>query len=146
METTLVLLKPDCVTKGQVGEVIRRCEAAGFQLRGAKMLRLNDAIIHEHYAHIEGMPFFPGLKTFMQSSPVIALALSGENVIEQVRELLGPTDSRKAHPGTIRGDLGVDTMVNVCHASDSTEAARAELARFFRADELFTSAAVPVAA
>jgi len=146
METTLVLLKPDCVTKGQVGEVIRRFEAAGFQLRGAKMLRLNDAIIHEHYAHIEGMPFFPGLKTFMQSSPVIALALSGENVIEQVRELLGPTDSRKAHPGTIRGDLGVDTMVNVCHASDSTEAARAELARFFRADELFTSAAVPVAA
>ena len=146
METTLVLLKPDCVTKGQVGEVIRRFEAAGFQLRGAKMLRLNDAIIHEHYAHVEDRPFFPGLKTFMQSSPVIALALSGENVIEQVRELLGPTDSRKAHPGTIRGDLGVDTMVNVCHASDSTEAARQELARFFRADELFTSVAVPVAA
>jgi nucleoside-diphosphate kinase len=146
METTLVLLKPDCVTKGQVGEVIRRFEAAGFQLRGAKMLRLNDAIIHEHYAHVEGMPFFPGLKAFMQSSPIIALALSGGNVIEQVRELLGPTDSRKAHPGTIRGDLGVDTMVNVCHASDSAEAARAELARFFRADELFTPAAVPVAA
>ncbi len=146
METTLVLLKPDCVTKGQVGEVIRRFETAGFQVRGAKMLRLNDAIIHEHYAHLEDRPFFPGLKAFLQSSPVIALALSGANAIEQVRELLGPTDSRKAQPGTIRGDLGVDTMVNVCHASDSADTARQELARFFRSDELFTYAAAPVAA
>ena len=146
METTLILLKPDCVTKGHCGDVLQRFEKAGFHIRGCKMMRLSTELLREHYAHIAHKPFFPEVETFMQSSPVIALALSGENVIEQVRELLGPTDSRKAHPGTIRGDLGVDTMVNVCHASDSTEAARAELARFFRADELFTSAAVPVAA
>jgi len=137
MDTTLILLKPDCVTKGNVGEVISRFERAGFKIRGCKMMRLNDAVLEDHYSHIADKPFFPEVLTFMQSSPVIALAISGEKVIERVRELAGPTDSRKAAPGTIRGDLGVDVMVNVVHASDSPETAAAELQRFFGEGELF---------
>lgn len=137
LETTLILCKPDCVSKNLVGEVFTRFARQGFRLRGIKMMTLSDAILKEHYAHIADRPFFPEIVAFMQSSPVVAVALEGENVITRVRELLGPTDSRKADPGTIRGDLGVDQMVNVCHASDSPEAAAAELKRFFRDEELF---------
>jgi nucleoside-diphosphate kinase len=137
METTLILLKPDCVTKKNVGEVIRRFETAGFKIRGCKMIAISTALLAEHYAHIASKPFFPEVAHFMQSSPVIALALEGENAVERVRTLLGPTDSKKADKGTIRGDLGVDMMVNVVHASDSNEAAAAELKRFFKSEELF---------
>ena len=137
METTLILLKPDCITKGHAGEVIKRFEAAGLKIRGAKMIALGEAILKEHYAHIAAKPFFPEVQGFMQSSPVIALALEGNNAIAQVRDLLGPTDSKKAAPGTIRGDFGVDVMVNVVHASDSAENAKVELARFFRDGEIF---------
>jgi nucleoside-diphosphate kinase len=137
MEKTLVLLKPDCVTKHFCGDVIRRFEEAGFIIRGCKMMRLDSPILREHYAHIAEKPFFPDVEAFMSGAPVIALALEGQNAIETVRALTGPTDSTKAAKGTIRGDLGVDMMVNVVHASDSTEAAAAELRRFFRAEELF---------
>ena len=145
METTLILLKPDCVTKSLSGEVLKRFEEAGLRIRGCKMMRLSDAILAEHYAHIVQKPFYPEVQAFMQQSPVIAVALEAENAIEQVRELLGPTDSRKAAPGTIRGDLGLDVMVNVAHASDSREAAKAELARFFRPEELFDYPLAPMA-
>lgn len=136
-ETTLVLCKPDCVTKNLVGDVLTRFAQQGLRLRGIKMMSLSDALLKEHYAHIADRPFFPEIVSFMQSSPVVAVALEGESAITRVRDLLGPTDSRKADPGTIRGDLGVDQMVNVCHASDSPEAAAAELQRFFRDGELF---------
>lgn len=135
-QTTLILLKPDCVSKQLCGEVLKRFEGAGFRIRGLKMIKLDDAILKEHYAHIAERPFFPEVVTFMQTEPVVALALAGENVIDQVRALLGPTDSRKAAKGTIRGDFGVDTMVNVAHASDSPEAAAAELKRFFKDGEI----------
>jgi nucleoside-diphosphate kinase len=137
METTLILLKPDCVTKGHCGEVLQRFEKAGFRIRGCKMMRLGGDLLRAHYAHIAHKPFFPELEEFMQSSPVIALALEADNAIEKVRSLAGPTDSKKAAPGTIRGDFGVDVMVNTIHASDSPEAARAELTRFFQPGELF---------
>ncbi len=137
METTLILLKPDCITKNLSGEVIRRFEAAGFQLRGCKMMQLDTIILKDHYKHIADKPFFPEVEQFMSSSPVIALALAGEDVIQRVRDLVGPTDSTKAEKGTIRGDLGVDVMKNVVHASDSEEAAKAELGRFFFPGELF---------
>jgi nucleoside-diphosphate kinase len=136
-ETTLILCKPDCVTKNLVGSVLSRFEAAGFRLRGVKMMTLDENVLKEHYSHIADRPFFPEIVAFMQSSPVVAVAVEGENVISRVRELLGPTDSRVAEKGTIRGDLGVDQMVNVCHASDSQEAAAAELKRFFLDGELF---------
>jgi nucleoside-diphosphate kinase len=137
METTLILLKPDCVSKGHCGEVLHRFEKAGFRIRGCKMIRLGTELLREHYAHIAHKPFFQELEEFMQSSPVIALALEAEGVIDKVRALAGPTDSKKAPPGTIRGDFGVDVMVNTVHASDSLEAAKVELVRFFQPGELF---------
>jgi nucleoside-diphosphate kinase len=137
LETTLILFKPDAVSKQIVGQTLARFESAGLKIRGLKMMKLEDSLLREHYAHIASKPFFPEVQKFMQSTPVVALALEGENAVSRVRELLGPTDSKKAAKGTIRGDLGVDVMVNVCHASDSTEAAAAELKRFFREGELF---------
>jgi nucleoside-diphosphate kinase len=137
METTLILLKPECVTKGHCGDVLQRFEKAGFRIRGCKMMRLSNELLREHYAHIAHKPFFPEVEEFMQSSPVIAVALAADGVIEKVRGLLGPTDSKKAAPGTIRGDFGVDVMINVVHASDSLETARVELVRFFLPSELF---------
>ena len=136
-QTTLILLKPDTVSNSRCGEVLRRFEDAGFKIRGLKMIQLDDALLQEHYAHIASRPFFPEVVAFMKKTPVVAVALSGENVIDRVRALLGPTDSRKAEKGTLRGDYGVDSMVNVAHASDSPDAADAELKRFFRAGEVF---------
>lgn len=136
-QTTLILLKPDCVSKGLCGEVLKRFENAGFVIRGMKMIQLTDEVLKDHYSHIADKPFFPEVANFMKSVPVIALALRGDDVIDRVRTLLGPTDSRKADKGTIRGDYGGDMMVNVAHASDSPENAEAELKRFFKADELF---------
>lgn len=136
-ETTLILFKPDAVTKGIIGAVLQRFESAGFRANGLKMMQLSQDLLKEHYAHVADKPFFPEIVSFMQSSPVVALALSGENVITRVRDLLGPTDSKKAPAGTIRGDFGTDMMVNVCHASDSPETAAAELKRFFREGEIF---------
>ena len=137
MQTTLILLKPDCISKGHCGEVLQRFEKAGFRIRGCKMMRLNKEILREHYAHIAAKAFFPEVEEFMQSSPVIAVALEADGVIEKVRALAGPTDSKKASPGTVRGDFGVDVMINVVHASDSLDTAQVELARFFKSDELF---------
>lgn len=140
-ETTLILFKPDAVAKGNVGTVLARYEAAGFQIKGIKMMALSDEILAEHYAHIAAMPFFPEVRGFMQETPVIALALAGEDVIAKVRDLIGPTDSTVAEAGTIRGDFGDKSgdskMRNVCHASDSPEAAAAEIKRFFGEGEVF---------
>ncbi len=137
LQTTLILLKPDTVSNNRSGEVLKRFEDAGFTIRGLKLIQLDDALLQEHYAHIASRPFFPEVVDFMKKTPVVALALSGESVIEKVRGLLGPTDSRKAEKGTLRGDFGVDSMVNVAHASDSPEAAEAELKRFFKDGEIF---------
>lgn len=137
-ETTLILLKPDCVAKGLNGEVLKRFEAEGFRVRGCKMMQLTDELLIEHYSHIADKPFFPDVATFMKSAPVIAVALSGENIIAHVRDLLGPTDSKTAPKGTIRGDFGDDKMTNVVHASDSPEAAAVELKRFFKDGEIFS--------
>ncbi len=145
MQTTLILFKPDCVKKNLSGIVLKRLLDEGFRLRGIKMMQLGEEILKEHYAHIldlvvNGKAIFPDLSAFMASSPVIAVALRGENVIERVRDLLGPTDSQKAAKGTIRGDYGTDKMMNICHASDSPEAAAVELKRFFKEEELFSAA------
>ncbi len=137
-ETTLLLLKPDCIRKNLAGEVLRRLQSQGFRLRGCKMIQLTDDVLKEHYAHIAAKPFFPEVANFMKSQPVIAVALAGDGVISKVRDLLGPTDSKAAAKGTIRGDFGEDKMVNMVHASDSPEAAEVELVRFFKAGELFS--------
>lgn len=136
-ETSLILFKPDAIEKNLVGTVLARFQAEGFTVRGLKMMQLDEAILADHYSHIADKPFFPAIVEFMSKTPVVALALSGENVITRVRDLLGPTDSQAAAKGTIRGDFGEDKMVNVCHASDSPEAAAAEIKRFFKDGEVF---------
>jgi nucleoside-diphosphate kinase len=137
MELTCILLKPDCIEKNLSGEVVRRFEEGGLRIRGCKMMRLSEDLLREHYAHLAHLPFFPEIVQFMQSTPVLALALEGEQAVARVREMLGPTDSTKAAKGTIRGDLGTDKMRNIAHASDSAEAAAAELRRFFGKGEVF---------
>ena len=137
MTKTLIILKPDCMAKKLAGSVVDRFEKAGFEIIGAKMIRLTPEILREHYAHVASKPFYPEIEQFMSSLPVIVLALRGQDAVARVRDLLGPTDSRKAPKGTIRGDFGTDMMTNVVHASDSDDNARIELARFFRPGELF---------
>jgi len=137
MEKTFIIYKPDCMEKRLVGTVLSRFEAQGFNVVGCKMARLSAEVLREHYAHVASKPFYPEIEAFMRSRPVIMIALEGENVVQRVRDLLGPTDSRKAAKGTIRGDFGTEMMKNVVHASDSVDNAKAELARFFKSEELF---------
>jgi nucleoside-diphosphate kinase len=136
MQRTLIIFKPDCMDQQHVGNVIDRFEKAGFTIIGCKLTRLAPALLREHYAHVADRPFYPRLEAFMGSRPVLVMGLEGDDVVQRVRDLLGPTDSKKAAKGTIRGDFGTDTTVNVLHASDSEANGRIELARFFRPDEL----------
>ena len=136
MQRSLILLKPDCVKKSLVGQVISRFESAGYSIIASKVVQLDDALLHEHYAHVADLPFFPEIAEFMSSCPVIALVLEGEEVIQGIRDLIGPTDSTIAPKGTIRGDLGTDRMKNMVHASDSPESALAEINSFFEADQI----------
>lgn len=137
MQKTLIIFKPDCIEQKHVGNVLDRFEKAGFSIVGCKMIRLTPAVLREHYAHVAGQPFYPEIERFMSSSPVILMALEGENIVKKVRDLLGPTDSRKAAKGTIRGDFGTEMMKNVVHASDSGDNAKIEIARFFKPEEIF---------
>lgn len=137
MERTLVLLKPDALQRGLEGRIISRLEERGLKLVGIKMLHVDLELAHRHYeAHI-GKPFFAGLVEFITSSPIIALALEGRSAVEVVRRTMGDTDSAKAAPGTIRGDLGIDIGRNLIHGSDSQETAERELALFFSEGEMF---------
>ncbi len=137
METTLVLLKPSCVQRQLIGEVVKRFERRGLLISGMKMMQLSDAILREHYAHLADKPFFPSLQASMQTSPVVALALSGKEAVKVVRAMAGVTNGRDAAPGTIRGDFSMSNQQNIVHASDSVENAVIELNRFFRPEEIF---------
>jgi nucleoside-diphosphate kinase len=137
MEKTLIILKPDAFERAKVGATLQRFEEAGFRLLAAKMSLLDKTKLREHYAHIADKPFFPEVETFMGSRAVLIVVLEGVDVVARVRNLAGVTDSRKAAAGTIRGDWGTDVMRNIIHASDGPEAAAAEIARFFRPEELF---------
>jgi nucleoside-diphosphate kinase len=136
MQRTLVLLKPDAIQRGLVGEIIQRFERKGLKLIGCKMMSLDEAVLREHYAHIADKPFFPGVSKFMKSSPVVAMCWEGKDVVDAVRLITGITKAREAAPGTIRGDLAMSVSCNVIHASDTDETAVKEVARFFKADEL----------
>ena len=141
MEKTLVLLKPCTVQRALCGEVLNRFEKKGLRIAGLKMMQLDEAILREHYAHLVDKPFFPILRDSMMATPVVAIALEGVNAIEVVRQMAGPTNGRKALPGTIRGDYSMSGMQNVVHASDGPETAAAELKRFFRPEEIYDYAA-----
>ncbi|MFH1750750.1 MAG: nucleoside-diphosphate kinase [Candidatus Micrarchaeota archaeon] len=138
MERSLVLLKPDCLQRGLIGNVISRFEGKGLKIIGLKMMQLDDHLLDEHYSHLKEKPFFSGIKSFMKSAPVVAMALEGLECVEVVRGMCGPTNARKALAGTIRGDLASSVQSNIVHASDSIETAGKELDRFFGKDELFT--------
>ncbi|MCY2961791.1 MAG: nucleoside-diphosphate kinase [Planctomycetota bacterium] len=131
LERTLVLLKPDCVQRGLVGEVLRRFEAKGLQIAGLKMRQFPRATLEKHYEVHKERPFYGNLVKFMASGPVVAIALEGKDAIEVVRNLMGKTNSRQAAPGTIRGDLGMSFSNNLVHGSDGPESAAKELALFF---------------
>lgn len=137
MERTLVLIKPDGVQRGLIGEVTKRFEQKGLRLVGMKMMHLSEAVILEHYAHLQDKPFFKGIKQFMQSTPVIAQCWEGVEAVEAVRLITGITKARAASAGSIRGDLAMSYQCNVIHASDSVETAQREVKRFFEKDELF---------
>lgn len=137
METTLILLKPDTVERGLIGEVIARLEQKGLKINGLKMMALSDAIVTEHYSFLADKPFFPSIKSYMMRTPVVALAVSGKNAIATVRMLTGATNPQEALPGSIRGDLGLTIDGNIIHASDSAETAAVELQRFFGGKDIF---------
>lgn len=136
LQRTFVMVKPDGVQRGLVGEIIGRLERKGLKLVGLKLLRVSEDLARRHYAVHEGKPFFEGLIRFITSAPVVAMAWEGPDAVEVVRRLLGPTDGREAPAGTIRGDYGLDIGYNLAHASDSPAAAGQELDLWFGAGEL----------
>lgn len=136
-EQTLIILKPDAVHRGLMGEVLTRFERKGLKIVGIKMMQLEDAIIEAHYAHIKDKPFFNGIKTFMKTAPVAVMVLSGIGAVAATRLLVGPTKGFEAPAGTIRGDLSLSTQSNIVHASEDVDAAKEEVARFFSEAELF---------
>ncbi len=130
MEQTYIMLKPDALQRKIIGEIITRIENKGFTIESMETIMLTEEILKEHYAHIADKPFFPEILEYMMSGPVLAMVVSGENVIEGMRRLMGPTKWEEALPGTIRGDFGISTGQNVIHGSDSPETALEEIKRF----------------
>ncbi len=137
MERTLIILKPDALQRGLIGEIISRLEQKGLKLLGIKMMTLDSALLQSHYAHIVDKPFYGGIEEFMKSSPVVAMAWEGYECIEAVRTLVGATNPRQASAGTIRGDMAIGQGRNLVHASDSKASGEEEINRFFKKDELF---------
>ncbi|MDP2625076.1 MAG: nucleoside-diphosphate kinase [Candidatus Peregrinibacteria bacterium] len=136
MERTLILIKPDAIQRGLIGEIVNRFERKGLKVIGMKMMSLDEAVLREHYAHIADRDFYPGVEEFMMSSPVVALCLEGLEVVDSVRLIVGITKAREAEAGSIRGDFAMSQSCNVIHASDTIDNAQKEVFRFFREDEL----------
>lgn len=136
MQTTLIILKPDCVQRGLMGDVVSRFERKGLRIVGGKFMQVPEDLARRHYAEHEGKPFFPDLLNFITASPVLVLAIRGNNAVEICRTLIGPTNGAQAAPGTIRGDFGMNNSTNLVHGSDSPESAERELALWFNATEL----------
>lgn len=137
MEQTLVILKPSAVGRGIMGEVISRFERKGLIIAGMKMIKLNDRVLDEHYAHLLDRPFFPRIKASMMATPVVVMCVKGKDAVQVVRAMTGVTNGRNAAPGTIRGDYSMSCQENIVHASDSVENAKIELDRFFAPEEIF---------
>lgn len=137
MERSVVLVKPDGVQRGLIGEVIHRFERKGLKLVGLKMISLNDAVLDEWYVHHKDKPFFGGLKSYMKSYPVVAMLLEGKDVVATVRKMIGITKARDAEPGTIRGDFAMSQQYNLIHASEGVENAKKEEGLIFSKEEVF---------
>lgn len=136
MERTLVLVKPDGVQRGLVGEVVSRLERRGLKLVAMKLVRVDEALARQHYAEHAERPFFKGLVQLITSAPLVAMVWESEHAVELVRTTIGNTNPALAAPGTIRGDLGLDIGRNLVHGSDSLESAVREISLFFRPEEV----------
>lgn len=137
MEKTLILIKPDAFQRGLVGTIITRLERKGLKIAASKMMVLTDEILDVHYSHLKELPFFPGIKAFMSSGPVMAMAIEGCDAVSTVRKICGTTKGREADPGTIRGDYAMSVQCNLIHASEDLENAEKELANFFTESDYF---------
>ena len=138
METTLVLLKPDAVQRGLVGEVTARLERTGLKIVGMKLMQVSPELAERHYGEHVGKPFFDALVSFITSGPIVAMALGGPNAVAVVRKTMGATNPAESPAGTVRGDFGIDIGRNLVHGSDSAESAERELALFFDDGELLS--------
>lgn len=136
MQQTLILLKPDCVHRRLVGSIIQRFEQKGLRLAGLKLLQAGRELAERHYAVHKGKPFYESLLQFLTSGPTVAMVWEGREAVQVARTIMGPTDGTKAPPATIRGDFAISIQNNLVHGSDSPENARAEIALWFRPDEL----------
>lgn len=136
MERTFIMLKPDAVQRGLVGEVISRFEKKGLKIAGIKFLQVDRALAEAHYAEHRGKGFFEPTVSYIMSSPVVAMVWQGKNVVALARELMGKTNPADANPGSIRGMYGMDVSRNIVHGSDSIASAEREIALYFKPDEL----------
>ena len=135
LQRSLVLLKPDCVERRLMGQIISRFEAKGLNIVAMKMLRVTPELAKQHYAEHVSKPFYPSLEEFITSAPIVAMAVEGLDVIRLIRDMLGATNGLNAAPGTIRGDFSSSRQMNLVHASDSPESAQRELDLYFSAEE-----------
>lgn len=137
MEQTVVLVKPDGVQRGLIGEIIHRFERKGLKLSAMKMISVDDALLDEWYAHHKDKPFFPALKSYMKSYPIVAMVWEGAGCVTTVRKMIGITKARDAEPGTIRGDFAMSQQYNLVHASEDAEIAKREIKIMFKSEEIF---------
>ncbi len=137
-ERTFLMVKPDGVQRGLIGNVISRIESKGLKIVGMKLMHISQELASEHYGEHKGRPFYDGLIDFITSAPVTAMVLEGDDAVDIVRTMIGVTDPRKAAPGTVRGDLALFMGKNIVHGSDSLESAEREINLFFGKDELYS--------
>ncbi|HEU4758608.1 MAG TPA: nucleoside-diphosphate kinase [Dehalococcoidia bacterium] len=135
-ERTLVLVKPDAMQRGLAGEILTRLERRGLRIVALRLFQMDQSLARRHYAEHEGKPFFGGLIAYITSCPIIAAVFEGPRAVEVVRQTMGATNPAHANPGTIRGDLGLETGRNLIHGSDSPESALREIALFFDEDDI----------
>ncbi|NJK80171.1 MAG: nucleoside-diphosphate kinase [Chloroflexaceae bacterium] len=138
MEKSLIILKPDAVQRGLIGPIITRLEQRGLKFSGMKLMQIGRALAEEHYGVHKGKPFYDGLVQYITASPVVVIAIQGQDVIQVIRNTVGATNPVNAAPGTIRGDYGLEIGRNLIHASDSPENGDKEVALFFAPEELTT--------
>jgi nucleoside-diphosphate kinase len=138
MDRTLILVKPDATERNLGGAILARLEAAGLKMAALKMLRVDEALANRHYAVHAGKPFFKDLIAYITSYPIIAAVFEGKNAVELARKTMGATDPKKADPGTIRRDFGLDIQRNSVHGSDSPENAEKEIALYFTQKEIYS--------
>ncbi|MBC7115291.1 MAG: nucleoside-diphosphate kinase [Archaeoglobi archaeon] len=136
MERTFLMIKPDGVQRGLIGEIIKRIESKGLKIVAMKMMRVSRELAEKHYEEHRGKPFYEGLISYITSSPVVAMVVEGKNAVQVVRKMIGATDPLEASPGTIRGDLGMEIGRNVVHAADSLKSAEREISLYFSKEEI----------